>query len=145
MAFAPDGLTALGGYPGDDEKGGAAFGKVDRAKMTEDFVAAARWLKARPDATGKIGVVGFCFGGGISNMLAVKLGGDLAARCRHGVRRRRPEPQTDGDRAVFALAKRQLERVSQPAPLAGGYHDAVDHQLHRQLGAASGHKARLIE
>src|SRR5712691_3082459 len=79
MAFAPDGLTSVGGYPGDDEKGAAAFGKVDRAKMGLDFVAAARWLKARPDCTGKIGAVGFCFGGGIVNMLAVKLGSDLAA------------------------------------------------------------------
>ena len=71
MAFAPDGLTSVGGYPGDDEKGGALFSKVDRPKMTEDFIAAARWLKARPDCTGKIGVVGFCFGGGIANTLAV--------------------------------------------------------------------------
>jgi len=79
MAFAPDGLTSVGGYPGDDEKGAAAFGKVDRNKMTEDFVAAARWLKARSDCTGKIGVVGFCYGGGIANTLAVRLGSDLAA------------------------------------------------------------------
>ena len=79
LAFAPDGLTSVGGYPGDDEKGGTAFGKVDRARMTEDFVAAARWLKARKDCTGKIGVVGFCFGGGIANTLAVRLGSDLAA------------------------------------------------------------------
>jgi carboxymethylenebutenolidase len=79
LAFAPDGLTSVGGYPGDDEKGGAMFQKVDRAKMAEDFVAAAQWLKARPDCSGKIGAVGFCFGGGIANMLAVRLGGDLAA------------------------------------------------------------------
>jgi len=79
MAFAPDGLTSVGGYPGDDEKGGALFREVDRQKMAEDFVAAAKWLKARPDCTGKIGAVGFCFGGGIVNMLAVRLGSDLAA------------------------------------------------------------------
>lgn len=79
MAFAPDGLTSVGGYPGDDEKGAQAFQKVDRPKMAEDFVAAARWLKARPDCTGKLGVVGFCFGGGIANTLAVRLGSDLNA------------------------------------------------------------------
>ena len=79
IALAPDGLTSVGGYPGDDEKGGAAFAKVDRPKMTEDFIAAARWLKGRPDCTGKIGVVGFCFGGGIANTLAVRMGADLSA------------------------------------------------------------------
>ena len=79
IAFAPDGLTSVGGYPGDDEKGGAAFRTVDRKKMTEDFVAAAKWLKARSDSTGKLGAVGFCFGGGIVNQLAVLLGKDLNA------------------------------------------------------------------
>src|SRR5258705_6247185 len=79
MAFAPDCLTSVGGYPGDDVKGGELFGKVDRNKMTEDFVAAAMWLKNRPDSTGKIGATGFCFGGGVANTLAVRLGPDLAA------------------------------------------------------------------
>jgi carboxymethylenebutenolidase len=79
MAFAPDGLTSVGGYPGDDEKGGALFGKVDRMKMGEDLYAAAVWLKSRPDSTGKLGVTGFCFGGGIANALAVRMGADLAA------------------------------------------------------------------
>ncbi len=79
IAFAPDGLTSVGGYPGDDEKGGALFAKVDKPKMTDDFIAAARWLKARPDCSGKIGAVGFCFGGGIANTLAVRMGADLNA------------------------------------------------------------------
>ena len=79
MAFAPDALTSVGGYPGDDARGGELFGKVDAAKKFEDFVAAALWLKSRPDCTGKIGVTGFCYGGGICNTLAVRLGSDLAA------------------------------------------------------------------
>jgi carboxymethylenebutenolidase len=79
MAFAPDGLTSVGGYPGDEDKARALFTQVDREKMLQDFVAAARWVKARPDCTGKIGVVGFCFGGGVANNLAVRMGGDLAA------------------------------------------------------------------
>ena len=79
IAFAPDGLTSVGGYPGDDEKGAKLFSQVDRQKMAEDFGAAFRWLKARPDCTGKAGVVGFCFGGGIANALAVRLGAGLAA------------------------------------------------------------------
>ena len=79
IAFAPDALTSLGGYPGDDEKGLALFAKLDRAKATEDFLAAAMWLKSRPDCTGKVGAVGFCYGGGIVNQLAVRMGPDLAA------------------------------------------------------------------
>jgi carboxymethylenebutenolidase len=79
MALAPDALTSVGGYPGDDAKGGELFTKVDNAKKTEDFVAAALYLKGRQDCTGKIGVTGFCYGGGISNTLAVRLGADLAA------------------------------------------------------------------
>ena len=79
IAFAPDALTSLGGYPGDDEKGLALFQQLDRGKMTEDFLATARWLKSRPDTTGKLGAVGFCFGGGVVNQLAVLMGPDLAA------------------------------------------------------------------
>jgi carboxymethylenebutenolidase len=79
VAFAPDGLTSVGGFPGTDEKGAALFRTVDGKKMTEDFVAAAKWLKARSDSTGKLGAVGFCFGGGMVNQLAVMLGKDLNA------------------------------------------------------------------
>lgn len=78
MAFAPDALTSLGGYPGDEDKARELFAKLDPEKAREDFVAAVEWLKSRPDSTGKIGVVGFCWGGGIANMLATRLP-DLAA------------------------------------------------------------------
>ncbi len=79
IALAPDGLTSVGGYPGSEEKGVQLFGTVDKPKMTEDFLAAAQWLKARPDSNGKLGVVGFCFGGGMANSLAVRMGSDLNA------------------------------------------------------------------
>jgi carboxymethylenebutenolidase len=79
MAFAPDALASVGGYPGDDFKGGELFGKIDPAKRTQDFIAAARWLKGRPDCTGKIAATGFCFGGSMANNLSVLLGADLAA------------------------------------------------------------------
>jgi carboxymethylenebutenolidase len=78
LAFAPDGLTSVAGYPGNDEKGAELFRKVDENKMFEDFVASAAWLKSRPECTGKIGVVGFCFGGTMANRLAVRVP-DLAA------------------------------------------------------------------
>lgn len=78
MAFAPDALFPLGGYPGDEDKAREVFPKLDQTKTREDFVAAANYLKGRPDCTGKIGAVGFCYGGGIVNMLATRLP-DLAA------------------------------------------------------------------
>jgi carboxymethylenebutenolidase len=73
IAFAPDGLTSVGGYPGDSEKGAALFRQVDGMKMANDFEAAARWLMAHPESTGKVGAVGFCYGGGVANTLAVRL------------------------------------------------------------------------
>jgi carboxymethylenebutenolidase len=79
MALAPDGLTSVGGYSGDDENGAKLFQQVDGAKMREDLYAAAVYLKNRPDCTGKLGAIGFCFGGGIVNGLAVRMGSDLAA------------------------------------------------------------------
>lgn len=78
VAFAPDALFPLGGYPGDEDKARETFATLDQSKTREDFVAAAAWLKARPECTGKIGAVGFCYGGGIVNMLATRLP-DLAA------------------------------------------------------------------
>ena len=79
MALAPDALTPLGGYPGDEEKARELFPKLEQPKTREDFVAAANYLKTRADGTGKIGAVGFCYGGGVVNMLATRLGADLSA------------------------------------------------------------------
>lgn len=73
MAFAPDALTPLGGYPGDEDKAREAFAKLDQAHALNDFLAAATWLKSRPDATGKLGAVGFCYGGGIVHQLAIRM------------------------------------------------------------------------
>lgn len=78
VAFAPDALFPLGGYPGTEEKARELFPKLDQAKTREDFIAGAAVLKARPECTGKIGAVGFCYGGGMVNYLATRLS-DLAA------------------------------------------------------------------
>lgn len=73
MAFAPDALTPVGGYPGDEDKARAAFATLDQQKTRQDFLAAAAWLRARNDGNGKIGAVGFCYGGGIVHWLATEL------------------------------------------------------------------------
>jgi carboxymethylenebutenolidase len=78
VAFAPDALHPLGGYPGDEDQARALFPQLDQAKTREDFVAAATALKTLPGTNGKVGVVGFCYGGGIANLLATRLP-DLAA------------------------------------------------------------------
>jgi carboxymethylenebutenolidase len=72
VAFAPDALTPLGGYPGDEDKARELFAKLDQSRTSEDFVAALGFLKNRPECDGKVGAVGFCFGGGIANMLATR-------------------------------------------------------------------------
>jgi carboxymethylenebutenolidase len=78
VAFAPDALTPLGGYPGDEDRARALFAQLDQNKTRQDFLAAADVLQKRPDGTGRIGVVGFCYGGGIAHMLSTQRA-DLAA------------------------------------------------------------------
>jgi carboxymethylenebutenolidase len=78
ITLAPDALSPLGGYPGNDDEGRTMQSKRDPAQMQEDFIAAFEYLKSNPDCNGKVGVVGFCYGGGIANMMAVRLP-DLAA------------------------------------------------------------------
>jgi carboxymethylenebutenolidase len=79
VAFAPDALYSLGGYPGNDDKGKAMQKSMERAKIEQDFISAAKYLKAHELSSGKLGVVGFCFGGYISNMLAATLPGVVNA------------------------------------------------------------------
>ena len=84
IAFAPDALTPLGGYPGNDDDGRALQRQRDRDEMVEDFVAAVAFLQKHPDCTGKVGSVGFCFGGGMSMRLAVRLPDLTAAVAFYG-------------------------------------------------------------
>jgi carboxymethylenebutenolidase len=79
MAFAPDALTTVGGYPNDDYRGGQLFGKIDAGKRLQDFLASAQWLKSHPLSTGKVCATGFCFGGGVCNTLATLMGPDMAS------------------------------------------------------------------
>lgn len=79
LSLAPDALTPLGGYPGNDDDGRTLQAKRDRDEMLEDFIAAFYYLKSHPECNGKVGVVGFCFGGWISNMMAVRVPELLAA------------------------------------------------------------------
>ena len=129
VAFAPDGLTSVGGYPGDDEKGGAAFRTVVGNKMTEDFVAAAKWLKARPDSTGKLGAVGFCFGGGMVNKLAVRLGADLNAGVAFYGRQ---------------AAVEDVPKISAPLLLQYAGNDQCDIQHQRTTSPSRFHTRRVI-
>ena len=79
VAFAPDALHSAGGYPGNDDEGRAMQAKLDRSKIEQDFIAAARYLDQHPRGNGKLGAVGFCFGGYIVNLLAAAIPGTLDA------------------------------------------------------------------
>ena len=79
VAFAPDALTPVGGYPGNEDKATEMFNKLDANKRTEDLITGAMFLQKRPETNGKLGAIGFCFGGGIVNTLATRIGADLSA------------------------------------------------------------------
>ena len=83
-AFAPDALTPLGGYPGDEDQARALFAKLDQSKTREDFVTATHWLLARSDGNGKVGALGFCYGGGMAHILSVRVPELLAAAPFYG-------------------------------------------------------------
>lgn len=79
LALAPDGLSPAGGYPGNDDDGRTLQRSLDQGKLKQDMVNSARYLKSHALSTGKLGATGFCWGGGVTNFLAVTLGGDLQA------------------------------------------------------------------
>jgi carboxymethylenebutenolidase len=115
MAFAPDALSSVGGYPGDDYKGGQLFAKIDKPKLMQDWLTAARWLKARPDCTGKVCATGFCYGGGVANTLAAMMGPDLAAAAPfYGAPT--PPAQVPNIKAAILINHGALDKN-----LAGGY------------------------
>ncbi len=115
MAFAPDALSSVGGYPGDDYKGGQLFAKIDKSKLMQDWIAAAQWLKSRPDCTGKIAATGFCYGGGVANTLAARMGPDLAAAAPfYGA----PTPAADVPKIKAAIL---INHGALDKGLAGGY------------------------
>ncbi len=141
IAFAPDALTPLGGYPGNDDEGRTMQRQRDREEMTEDFVAAVEFLEAHPDCTGSVGAVGFCFGGGMSMRLAVRLPNLGAAVAFYG---RHPDPgEATAIRSPLMLHHAELdERVNGSWPdfenalkaadrnYVNHEYDGVDHGFH---------------
>ena len=140
IAFAPDALTTLGGYPNDEEKAVAMFGQLDRPKVMEDFAASAVWLKSRPDSTGKLGATGFCFGGGVVNQLAVRMGSDLAA----GVPFYGAQPNAEGAKKIKTPINAQYGELDKrindgwPAFDAALTAAGVPHEGHIYKGANHG-------
>ena len=116
IGFAPDALTPLGGYPGNDEEGLALMRQRDRGEMREDFVAAVAYLKSHPDCSGQVGSVGFCYGGGVSMYLAVRISGLAAAVAFYG---RHPSP----DDAAFIEAPLMLHHGALDERVNAGWPD----------------------
>jgi len=116
IGFAPDALTPLGGYPGNDEEGLALMRQRDRGEMREDFVAAVAHLQSHPDCSGKVGSVGFCYGGGVSMYLAVRVSTLAAAVAFYG---RHPSP----DDAVFIEAPLMLHHGALDERINAGWPD----------------------
>lgn len=114
IAFAPDGLAPQGGYPGDEDKAQDMFSKADQPKMRADFMAAAQALKTLPDGTGKVGVIGFCFGGGVANYLATRLPDLNAVVAFYG-------PQPPNDEAARIKSPLQLHYAGDDQRVTSGW------------------------
>jgi carboxymethylenebutenolidase len=139
VAFAPDALTPLGGYPGEEDKARELFSKLDQTKTREDFVAAAGYLKGRPDCTGKIGVVGFCYGGGIANMLATRVP-DLGAAVPFygGQARAEDVPNIKAPLLIHYAEKDERINAGWPAYEAALKANSVNYTVHIYPGTQHG-------
>jgi carboxymethylenebutenolidase len=115
LAFAPDALTSVGGYPGDEDKARELFSSLDQNKTQEDFVAAAHYLKSHPLSTGRLGVVGFCWGGGIAHMLATRMP-DLDAAVPFYGKAPSPDAAAQVKAALLVHLADQDERVNSAWP-----------------------------
>lgn len=139
MAFAPDALTPLGGYPGDEDKAREAFAKLDQADTRKDFLAAAQWLRLRADGDGKLGVVGFCYGGGMSHWLATQLPELRAAVPFYG---NSPDPvqavQVKAPLLVHLAAVDERINAAWPAYEAALKAAGVKYQVHHYPGTQHG-------
>jgi carboxymethylenebutenolidase len=121
LAFAPDALFPLGGYPGDEDKARELFSKLDQQKTREDFIASAHFLEKHPLSNGKLGVVGFCYGGGIAHMLATRLP-ELAAAVPFYGSPPPPEAAAQVKAALLVHLAEQDDRINAAWP---AYEDAL--------------------
>jgi carboxymethylenebutenolidase len=131
IAFAPDALTPVGGYPGDEDKARELMRKLDEAKVREDLIAACGYLKKRPECSGKYGAIGFCFGGEIVNEIAVRHA-DLSAAVPFYGPQPKPEDVAKIKAAVQAHYASNDERVNKgiPAYAAALKGAGVKHEIH---------------
>jgi carboxymethylenebutenolidase len=141
LALAPDGLAPIGGYPGNDDEGKTMQRSLDRGKLRTDLLNSARYVKAHPLSNGKLGATGFCFGGGVVNFLAVRMGSDLNAGVPfYGSA---PKDAADVARIKAPLLIQYAEndpRINKQAPgyAAGLKANGVPHEAHTYPGTRHG-------
>ncbi|WP_048439998.1 dienelactone hydrolase family protein [Caenimonas sp. SL110] len=139
MAFAPDALTPLGGYPGDEDKARTLFAQLDQTKAHQDFFAAAAYLRARPDSNGKMGATGFCYGGGVVHTLATRMP-DLAAAVPFYGNTPAPEEAAKVKAPLLVQLAAVDERINAawPAYEAALKAAGVNHVMHQYPGTQHG-------
>ncbi len=139
VAFAPDALTPLGGYPGTEDEARGLFQKLDRDKTREDMVAAAAFLKARPECTGRVGAVGFCWGGSTVSMLATRVPGLAAAVPFYGGGPAVEDvPKIKAPMQVHLAGEDARVNAGWPAVKAALEGAGVQHEIHTYAGAQHG-------